>query len=69
MNSPIQVPASEERQRMAAIRKVGDDLFFVDWGNVHFATTLQGMRDLVNSMDSFIWRELYPSKEAPRESN
>jgi hypothetical protein len=63
------VPKLEKAEPMemaksgAVIRKMDDDLFFVDWGNVHFSTSLKGMRDLTNSLDRFIWQELYPGKE------
>lgn len=49
--------------RWVEIRKMGNDLFFVDWGNVHFSTSLKGMRDLANDLDRFIWKEFYPSKD------
>jgi hypothetical protein len=42
----------------AAIRKMHDDLFFVDWGNVRFGTTLKGLADLGHDLGLYVSRQL-----------
>jgi hypothetical protein len=36
---------------------MGDGLYFVDWGNVHFGTTLQGMSNFGHDLTLYADRE------------
>lgn len=55
---PLSVEDGTEMARSGAvIRRMNDDLFFVDWGNVHFSTTLKGMIDLARDLELYVGRE------------
>lgn len=55
---PLSVEDGTEMARSGAvIRRMGDGLYFVDWGNVHFGTTLQGMSNFGHDLTLYADRE------------